>query len=31
LPLDEHGLSIVRQTLTSLGKLNPHDRKVSHG
>ena len=31
LPLEEHGLSIVRQTLISLGKLNPQDRRVSHG
>ena len=31
LPLEEHGLSIVRQTLVSLGKLKAQDRKVSHG
>jgi 4-hydroxy-tetrahydrodipicolinate synthase len=31
LPLEEHGLSIVRQTLISLGKLKAQDRKVSHG
>ena len=31
LPLEEHGLAIVRQTLVSLGKLKAQDRKVSHG
>ncbi len=30
LPLEEHGESIVRQTLVALGKLNPQDRKISH-
>jgi 4-hydroxy-tetrahydrodipicolinate synthase len=30
LPLEEHGLSVVRQTLISLGKLDPRDRQVSH-
>jgi len=29
LPLEEHGQGIVRQTLVSLGKINPHDRRVS--
>jgi len=29
LPLEEHGQGIVRQTLVSLGKINPQDRRVS--